>query len=59
MTRTALEDNQKMYANFVETLDKTKRPCLIATNTRLLTEANKSLIVSNALAAQQQMPEHY
>jgi hypothetical protein len=47
----ALEDNQKMYANFVETLDKTKRPCLIATNTRLLTEANKSLIVSNALAA--------
>ena len=46
----ALEDNQKMYANFMQTLDKTKRPTLMASNYKLKNEVNKSLIVSNALS---------
>lgn len=49
----ALEDNQKMYANFMQALDKTKRPSLMASNTKLKSEVNKSLIVSNAMSLQQ------
>jgi hypothetical protein len=48
----ALEDNQKVYQNFMTTLDKTKRPTLMASNSKLLLDVNRSLIVSNALTAQ-------
>lgn len=52
MTKMALEDNQKMYENFMQALDKTKRPTMMASNQKLKQEVNKSMCLSNALTMQ-------
>jgi hypothetical protein len=41
MKKMAAEDNSKVYQNFQTALDKTKKPTLMASNSRLLMEASR------------------